>query len=97
MHQRFKLDDTCIINHDKKVGTVIDISVGGLSCICLDQGECSKGLSSKVKIYCRKQNLCAENIKMKVLSTEKMPGHLIRDSPHQEVGLIPRSTWTQPS
>ena len=79
IHQRFKLDDTCVINHDKKVGTVIDISAGGLSCICLDQGECSKGFSTQVKIYCRKQNLCAEDIKMNVLDTEKVPGQFMKD------------------
>ena len=78
-HQRFKLDQACIIQHNKTVGTIVDISVGGLSCVCLDQGECSKGLSTQINIYCKKNDVCAEDIRMKVLSTEAMPGQFLED------------------
>lgn len=48
--------------------------MGGLSCTCLDQGECSKGLSTAINIYCKKHDILAEKINMKVLSTETAPG-----------------------
>lgn len=76
-HQRFKLDNACIINHEKKVGTIIDISVGGLSCMCLDQGICSKGFSTQVDIYCKKGDLRAEDINIKVVDTEMVPGEFM--------------------
>lgn len=78
-NQRFKLDQTCVIQHERTVGTIVDISVGGLSCVCLDQGDCSKGLSTQVNIYCKKNDICAEEINMKVLSTESMPGQFIEN------------------
>jgi hypothetical protein len=78
-HQRFKLDDACIINHEKTVGTIIDISVGGLSCSCLDQGICSKGLSTQVDIYCKKGDLRAEGINIKVVDTEMVLGQFMQD------------------
>ena len=78
-HQRFKLEQTCIVNHEKTVGTIIDISAGGLSCVCLDQGTCSKGISTKINIYCKQQDVRAEDIKMKVLNTEKIPGKFLED------------------
>lgn len=78
-NQRFQLQNTCVLNHSKTVGTIIDISMGGLSCSCLDQGECSKGLSTKVNIYCRKKDIRAENITMKVLSTETVKGEFLED------------------
>ena len=78
-HQRFKLDGACAIKHDKKVGTILDISLGGLSCMCLDQGECSQGLSTRIKIFCKKHNVCAEDIKMEVIGTEKVLGQFMDD------------------
>lgn len=78
-HQRFTLDAACILNHDKSVGTVIDISEGGLSCMCLDQGNCSQGLSAQVNIYCKKYDLCAEDIQLKVIGTEKVPGEFMEE------------------
>ena len=79
-HQRYKLiEQTCIIHHNKTVGTIIDISAGGLSCVCLDQGECTNGIATTINIYCKKHDTRAEAIKMKVLSTEMMPGQFLED------------------
>ena len=78
-HQRFKLDTACILSHDKSVGTVLDISVGGLSCMCLDQGKCSQGLSAKINIYCKKYDLCAEDIPLKVIGTEMVEGEFMEN------------------
>ena len=79
LHQRFKLDDACIISHEKTVGTVVDISAGGLSCICLDQGECSEGISTRINIYCKKHDLRAEDINIKVIGTGIIQGEFMKD------------------
>ncbi len=76
-HQRFILDAACILNHDKSVGTIIDISLGGLSCMCLNQGKCSLALSARINIYCKKHDLCAEDLQLKVIGTEMVPGEFM--------------------
>lgn len=78
-HQRFVLDGTCIIQHEKKVGTVIDVSVGGVYCKCFGKDECHAGLSFNANIYCREHELCAEDISIKVLSSEVIPGQFAKD------------------
>ena len=76
-HPRFKLDAACILYHDKSLGTIIDLSIGGLSCMCLDQGKCNQGLSVQIDIYCKKYELCAEGIRLKVIGTEMVQGEFI--------------------
>jgi len=78
-HKRYTLDNACILNHATTVGTIIDLSVGGLSCMCLDQGDCEEGLSTKVNIYCKKNDLTAQDIPIQVLSTGKMSGKFIEN------------------
>ena len=78
-HKRFKLDAACILFHDKSGGTIIDISMGGLSCMCLDQGKCSQGLSVQIDIYCKKHDLCAEDIRLKVIGTEMVQGKFLME------------------
>ena len=76
-HQRYKLDASCILNHDKFVGTINDISLGGLSCMCFDQGKCSQDLSTQINIYCNDNDLCAEGIHLKVIDTEMIQGEFM--------------------
>lgn len=73
-HQRFKLADSCIINHAEVVGTVVDISMGGVACICLDQEHCPHGGIEEVDIYCRKEGLWAKGLSIRVLDSERIPG-----------------------
>ena len=73
-HQRFELHDSCIINHSEVVGTIVDISMGGMSCTCLDQNHCHQGFLQQVDIYCRKEGLWAEEINVRVLASEAIPG-----------------------
>ena len=76
-HPRFKLDASCILYNDKSVGTLVDISLGGLSCMCLDQGKCSQRLSNQVTIYCKKHDLFVEGIRLKVIGTEMLQGEFM--------------------
>ena len=78
-HQRFVLDGTCIIQHEKNVGTVINVSVGGLYCKCFGEDKCHTERSFDVNIYCRKHELCAEDITIHVLDSEVEAGHFAED------------------
>jgi len=76
-HKRFELDAACILYRDKTVGTIIDISMGGLSCMCIDRGECRQGLSTQSNIYCKEHDMCAEDIRLKVIGTEMVQGEFM--------------------
>ena len=72
------MDAACVLSHDELGGTIIDISMGGLSCMCFPHGgKCSQKLSVQVNIYCKKHDLCAEGIRLKVLGTEMIQGKFI--------------------
>lgn len=73
-HQRFKLHDSCFVNHSDVVGTILDISMGGLSCTCLDQRFCERGSLQQVDIYCRKRGMWVEDLTVKILDSETIPG-----------------------
>ena len=78
-HKRYPLDNVCIINHSTTVGTIIDLSLGGLSCMCLDQGTCQEGLSEKIDIYCKSNDIRVEGLDMEVLDTGKLKGKFVED------------------
>lgn len=73
-HQRFKLKDSCIINHSEVVGTIVDLSMGGLSCVCLNQNNCKVNQPVEVDIYCRKEGLRAGGLTITILCSETCPG-----------------------
>jgi hypothetical protein len=78
-HQRFGLDGTCIIQHEIKVGTVTNVSMGGVYCKCFGKDKCHTGRSFNVNIYCRKHELCAEDITIQVLDSKVLPGLFAED------------------
>lgn len=76
-HQRFELHDSCIIHHANIVGTIIDISMGGFACMCLDQDNCIHHVPAKIDIYCRKHDLWAQDITIRVLGSKTHLGEVI--------------------
>jgi len=78
-HKRYNMDNVCIINHSTTVGAVVDLSAGGLSCKCLDQGTCKEGHTTSIDIYCKSNEIRAVGIDMEILSTEKLRGQFIED------------------
>ena len=78
-HQRFKLGNTCIVNHSEVVGTVIDISMGGLSCNCLEQNRCLQGAPQEVDIYCRIEGLWAKRLPVRKVASENIPGKFAKE------------------
>jgi hypothetical protein len=73
-HQRFKLRDSCIINRSEVVGTIVDISMGGMACTCFDQNRCHQGFLQQMDIYCRNADLWAEKLDVRILASETAPG-----------------------
>lgn len=78
-YERYSLEDACIINHNTTVGTIINISMGGLSCGCLDLGNCRVNIATLINIYCKMFNIQAENLYMKVLGSEVFPGQFSKN------------------
>lgn len=78
-HQRFKLHESCIINKSEVVGTIADISMGGMACTCLDQNSCYQGLSQQVDIYCGKTGLWVEKVNIRILGSDVSPGKFARE------------------
>ncbi|MCL7486975.1 MAG: PilZ domain-containing protein [Desulfobulbaceae bacterium] len=73
-NQRVRLKDGCIIHHSEIVGTVRDISMGGMSCTCLDQRGSDRDISTRGNIYCNRLELVVEKISMKILESQILPG-----------------------
>ncbi len=74
---RYILKDGCIVIHDNTVGAIHDISASGLSCCCLND-ECDQWLGNKIDILCRQHNILAEEIHIKILETECLPGEFLK-------------------
>jgi len=73
-HQRFKLQNSCFINHSDVVGTIVDISMGGMSCTCLDKNRCHQKPLQQVDIYCRSEGKWVEELKVQILASDTLPG-----------------------
>ena len=74
---RYKLKDGCIVIHDNTVGTIHDISAGGLSCCCL-LDDCEKRLGREIDILCKQHNILAEGLTIKIVETECLPGEFLQ-------------------
>lgn len=73
------LHDSCLINNSEVVGTIIDISMGGLSCTCLDQNNCYQGCVKQVDIYCGRTGIWAEALNIRILNSEALPGRFVKE------------------
>ena len=78
-NQRFVLGNSCIINHENTVGTIIDIGKGGMSCMCLDSNRCERPPVRHVDIFCIKDHILAEKVQVKRLSSEVILGKYVQD------------------
>lgn len=79
-HQRYRPEETCILNYESSVGTIIDICMGGLSCKCLEQNKCCQDSSERaVNIFCKKNKLFAQGLPIKILGSKVLPGEYVMD------------------
>jgi hypothetical protein len=74
-HQRYLLDKSCFLTNSASVGTIIDISMGGLSCMCLEGRKCGQDSPKKgIYIFCKKATMLAQGLPVKVLDSIIVPG-----------------------
>ncbi len=78
-HQRFQLRGNCLISHGKLVGTVIDLSLGGMSFTCLSSYSdgCNNSSCNNVEIFCTENMLKVPGLTMNIIETEKIPGEFL--------------------
>lgn len=80
-HQRILLKEKCLIHHTGNVGEIIDLSLGGISCWCLNGDNCSTTTSRKVDIFCKGKQLWARGLPMLVHSSELVSGRFLGGVP----------------
>lgn len=80
-HQRLPLRERCLIHHAGNVGEIIDLSVEGISCWCINGEQCGSTISRKVDIFCKDMRLWARGLPMRVLSSELVSGRFLGEVP----------------
>jgi hypothetical protein len=80
-HQRFHPRGNCLISHDRLVGTVIDLSLGGLSFSCLssDSTQSDNFPSGNVEIFCPETKMRVRGLAMEIIDSEKIPGEFLQN------------------
>ena len=79
-HQRYFLKGNCFLAYASSVGTIYNISMGGLSCKCLVKNECDKESMEKgIDILCDKAKLVAQKLPVTVLGSIVVPGKSVMD------------------
>jgi hypothetical protein len=74
-YQRYLLDQKCFLTNAGSVGSIVDICMGGLSCMCPDENKCCMDSPEKgVGIFCKTAKLLAQNLPIKVVDSTVVPG-----------------------
>lgn len=76
-HQRFDFRDKCLIRHSAVVGSVIDLSLGGLSCSCSSADDIDSSECNKVDLFCSEKRLWVRDLPMKIVESERIPGKFL--------------------
>jgi hypothetical protein len=80
-HQRYLLKQSCYLTNVASVGTIVDICMGGLTCMCMEENKCGKDSQEKgVDIFSGKDTLLAQGLPVKVLDSIVVSGKV-----HKEV------------
>jgi PilZ domain-containing protein len=75
-HQRYLFEQSCFLTYAASVGTIIDISMGGISCMCLEENRCSKDSQEReIDIFCKTEKLLAQGLPIKVLDSIVVSGN----------------------
>lgn len=80
-YQRIPLKEKCLIHHAGNVGEIINLSMEGISCWCLNGDHCSTTTSRNIDIYCKERQLWARGLPMRVLSSELVSGKFLGEVP----------------
>ncbi len=69
-HRRYPLDQNCFLTHSNSVGTIVDIGMGGLSCVCLEENKCDRYAGDKeIDIFCGQAILFNLGLSIKVIDS----------------------------
>ncbi len=77
--ERVKPVDDCIVVHSKLIGTVWDISRGGLFCSCFQETPCGCDELKEIDILCGRGSFLVQGLKVKVVERQTRPGRFLRD------------------
>lgn len=80
-HQRITLKNQCLVNHDGNVGEIINLSMGGISCWCVNGDLCNAATSRKIDIFCKEKRLWARGIPLRLLTSELVSGKYLGEVP----------------
>jgi len=80
-YQRVPLKERCLIHHAGNVGEIIDLSLEGMSCWCINGDQCSTTTSRKIDIFCKEMRLWARGLPMRILSSELVSGRFLGEVP----------------
>lgn len=80
-HPRLNLNKRCLINHAGNVGEIIDLSLGGLSCWCVQGHLCTEASTRKVDIFCKEGQQWARGLPLQVLASESVAGKFLGGVP----------------
>lgn len=79
--ERINLDKPCLISHSGNIGEIIDLSLSGLSCWCVQGDFCADVVSRKVDIFCKGGQLWARGLNLQVLASESVAGEYLGGVP----------------
>ena len=79
-HSRSLLEMNCFLTYPSSVGTIIDISMGGLFCKCMEISKFGKDSPEKVAdIICEKAKLLAQGLPIIVINSIVAPGEFAKE------------------
>jgi hypothetical protein len=78
-YQRYELEEKCLLRKETAVGTIIDLSLGGLSCSCCspDSDDCSNRCCKNIDIFCTENKVWVLDLTMDIIDSEKTPGQFL--------------------
>lgn len=77
--ERVKPVKDCIVVHPKKIGTIKDISSGGLFCTCFQDSTCEKGIHREIDILCGHGKFLVKGVKVKIVESQSKAGRFLKN------------------
>lgn len=75
--ERVKPVDDCIVVHSNKIGSIKDISSGGLYCSCFQDSTCKLGIHKEIDILCGYGKFLVKGIKVKIVESQSDAGRFL--------------------
>lgn len=76
-HQRYSINQKCLVRHAANVGILMDLSLGGLSCQCVNFEERSPSPCWEIDLLCLGNSTWVKALNLEVVSSEESPGEFM--------------------